>query len=525
MKKCLFVTFIAIILCVITRFDLNAWEPPLTIAPEGDEIRYGKPVIKVGPDGILYFTYKYRNAISNQTDIFLQTYDGQKMSVLGNINISQNPKSASYEQDMIVTSEGHVHLVWNEYFQRNGANTQHHIMYRFWDGSAWSQTRTLATYSCEDAEDMRLGVSPNGNLHVVWTVMPAARCYLLSLYQNGINHATLPLGGRIKHADLAVDDNFVNVICMNRQSGTHYKLAYVKMENKLNGKWVDTKPSIGRPTHDVMRPRLTIDGNSLLHIAYGEEWPDPKDPKRKYHYLSGTSRSFNDNDKSNTPLFDTVFRVFHAVNIVESNTSVLSVIQNGSSTGGTNIFYDWKKVGASKFPGLKEVPYVDAPTLVSAALSPDGSTAYIFYMTRESSLSLITSDPVKLKPIARGKVDVSLGTISRTVLRTLLFSKVRYNVSWTYVNEDDLATLTAIELYRSPKDQNSFTLLKTLGVNEGTYIDDGAIGSGDTYYDYKVRVLWLDTLERPHYSGSFGNTGLIEETTNNSRMNPQHLLR
>ena len=70
--------------------SLQAWEPALCVAQE-DGIVYHKPIVNVGPDGMLYMAYKYRNAGARLTEIHLKTFDGQNLGVLGDVNVSQSP--------------------------------------------------------------------------------------------------------------------------------------------------------------------------------------------------------------------------------------------------------------------------------------------------------------------------------------------------------------------------------------------------------------------------------------------------
>lgn len=504
---------------------LNAWEPAIKIAPDGNEIRYHKPVIKTGPDGQLYFAYKNRAAIPNTTDIHLQTYDGSKLGVLGNINVSaMNRGTVSYEQDIEVGPDGRVHVAWMYYKSRIGRATPHQLLYRVWDGKSWSKTKTLLNFTCNYVEDTRMTVSPNGNVHVTWMTWDDSKIHLVGLYPQGVEYRAAPMAGRHKHPDVTSDDTGVHLVWQYRPTGIKYNLAYAQKANKYKGDWTMTKPSIARPAHDVVRPRITIDENKLLHVLYHEEAQEGA-TGRKLVYFNGTGSTFNGNNYNTTKLFDDINRLLHCCDIAAGYGTVFAVEQDGPSTGGGRIFYDWKKSGTNKFSGIHELPYVNSPLLQSVSLSPDGQTIYVLYQTNESSISLITSGPVVLKPVARGKVDVSLATPIRTVLRSLLYSMVKYQVSWSIDNEDDLATITAVELHRSPKGLNTYTLLKNMGVNEITYTDRGDVGSGDLEYDYMVRVLWNDTLDRPHYSDSFGNTDLIEDTTSNITNDPQHQLR
>ena len=423
---------------------LQAWEPAITVAQE-DGIKYHKPVVNVGPDGMLYIAYKYRNAGAGLTEIHLKTYDGQTLGVLGDVNVSQSPAWTSYEHDLEVTADGNVHLAWMEY--PAGGGQQHFIRYRFWNGSEWSQTFTLGEFSAHDVEDVRLAVSPNGNAHVVFMTWPDAACRMASLYPEGAVMQNLPLGGRAKHPDVAADDDHVHVVWQYRPGGILYTIMYARLENRHGGSWISNQAMVG--SHDAGRPRMVMDETGRLHIIYNEE--HHTGVSRKLWYFSGSTAAGFDRGIA---LMGNYYGLFHYHDLAVANGSVITSIQEGPSAGGGRIFYDWKGVGASAFGGQTEVPYTSGPKLQSVALSPDGSNAYVAYMTYESAISLITSGPVVLAP--RGRVDVDLAEVKRTVIRTLFFEVVRHELSWSIDNQNDMATLNQIEIWRSVKDQGQF---------------------------------------------------------------------
>jgi hypothetical protein len=198
---------------------LSAWEKAVKVGLDGNEIRYHKPVIKTGPDGVIYMAYKTRAAIPNTTDIHLQTYDGTRLGVLGNINVSGMSRgTVSYEEDIEVGPDGRVHVVWMYYNSRIGRATPHQLLYRVWNGKTWSQTRNLLNFTCNYVEDTRLTVSPNGNVHVTWMTWDDSKIHLVGLYPQGVEYKSAPMAGRHKHPDVTPHRNQVQPgLCPERE--------------------------------------------------------------------------------------------------------------------------------------------------------------------------------------------------------------------------------------------------------------------------------------------------------------------
>lgn len=497
--------FRAILVLVFSFFflSLQAWEPPVIVGNRVN-MKYDKPVLKVGPDGMIYIAYKYRDAAAKITDIYLNTYDGESLGVLDQISVSENHSWASYEHDLIVTEDGRVHVAWMEYQMRTGGQTQHFLRYRVWDGESWEAIRTLGSFFCDHVEDTRMTVTPNGNVHVVFMTFTDAVCRIASYYpEQGTRMQAFPLAGRSKHPDVTGDDDKVHVVWQYRPNGvSSYDVGYAVLENKFGGSWLESKRLAGN--QEAGRPRILMDHEGTLHFLYNEEYYTGS--KRKLWYFT----SKDGVNSRGVTLMNNYFALFHFHSLALANGAVLAAVQEGAWSGGGNVYYDWKPVGATSFTGRQELPGAISPKWQSAGLSPDGSTIYICYQTNEEALTLMLSGPVVLTEVVKGKVDVTMNAVEREEMRNMFYKIVRYNLSWNIVNEEDLATITAIELYRSVQGQNNYTLLSTLGVNEGTYVDQGGKGSGDNYYDYKVRVLWLDTAGNPHWSDSLGETGTID---------------
>jgi hypothetical protein len=126
--KRFFLLFIAFsILGAVGNVEAASWRNPVLIAGEPD-IKYEKPTVRFGPSGMVYIVYKFRDTPKGLTEIYLNTYDGEKVGILGDrINVSDSPSLTSYEPVMFATPNEFVHVAWCEYPKSDKEN---HYMVR-----------------------------------------------------------------------------------------------------------------------------------------------------------------------------------------------------------------------------------------------------------------------------------------------------------------------------------------------------------------------------------------------------------
>jgi len=379
--KRFFLLFIAFSILGAVGYVDAAWKSPVLIAGVPN-IKYEKPTVRFGPSGMVYIVYKFRDTAKGLTEIYLNTYDGEKVGILGErLNISESPSLTSYEPVMYVTPDEYVHVVWCEYPRTDKEN--HYIRYRYFDGISWSETFTMGQTRTEVMEDIRMAVDSSGNVHLVFMASPKGLCYLVDKYGSETRMAQFPEVGRSKHPDIGVDDNIIHVVWQYNLAG-RYTVQYAKKENKLDGMWIYSGSVVSK--HNCGRPRLHVDEKGYPHFLYYEEVGNQRRPW--YFYWNGTNYVGKD-----TALGDE-FRLYHFMDLVVKNNAAAASIQAGPWGGGRNIFYNYKKAGGG-WGEVQSVPTVVVPVYQSVDLSEDGLVSAIAYQRSQDAIFLLSNGDIK----------------------------------------------------------------------------------------------------------------------------------
>lgn len=386
MTKKFFLLFIAFsILFTLGYPNSSAWKDPVLIAGEAN-IRYDKPVIQFGDAGLVYILFKYRNAMAKLTEIYLKTYDGKNLGVVGDqLNVSDTPDFTSYESDLEVTPTESVHVAWAEYSHAN--NSTHYIRHRWFDGNTWSEITTLGSIEAEHVEDLHMAVDSNNNAHVAFMIWPSAQCYLASKFGDEVRISKFPDPGRAKHPDVGVDDNFVHVVCQFRSAagaGTRYTINYAKMPNEVGAAWATSEATIN--DHDCARPRMYLDENNYPHILYYEENTTGSARRLWYFYWNGMEFTGRKN------VMNSIHRLFHFSDFAVRQDKVAVTVQFGQSKGGRQIYYNNKTGGDWQNPVI--LPGVSSPRHTSVDLSPDGTVSAVAYLKGDSTIYLIANGEI-----------------------------------------------------------------------------------------------------------------------------------
>jgi hypothetical protein len=474
LKKLLLFFMVLSILGIFGYPAGSTWKNPVLIAGDPN-IKYDKPGVRFGPSGLVYVVYKYRDTPKGLTEIYLNTYDGEKVGVVGDrVNISDSPAFTSYEPDVYVTPDEFVHVSWCEYPKSN--KTNHYVRYRYFDGVSWSRTFTLAQITCDLMEDVRVAVDNSGNAHVVFTVWPKALCYLASKYGDETRMSVFPEPGRSKHSDIGVDDNFIHVVWQFKAE--RYTVQYAKKENKLDGNWIYSASVVSR--QDCGRPRIHVDEQGLPHFFYYEE----SDISRRlwYFYWNGT------NYVGRETVLGAGYRLYHFSDIVVKNHSVAVSAQAGAWAGGKNIYYNYKKAGED-WSNVTDVPGVSFPKYQSIDLSIDGIVTAIAYQEKETAIYLLTNGDIKaggyLKA-AFNNVDMVFWGSNHTFDATPCIElNPGYNIVSYEWNFGDGSTLTT----SNPIATHSFQTYGTdVRVTLKITAESGAVGN--IYKDIHVHALY-----------------------------------
>jgi hypothetical protein len=374
-----------------------AWETPMVVAGQ-DGHNYYKPEIGFAPSGAVYIVYRDKDNAGGDSDIWMCCFDGKEMTYENVSNAAQFfAKYKCYESDIEVTADGKVHVAWMTH-DRALPDLQY-IKYRYKDGNTWSDVIHLGDMHMHPGDvvfDLRLGVCNNGNVHVILQEEHETIIRYVAKYGDTI----IPVekvgnpGSRLKHPDIAVDDNYVHVIWM-RKVGFPYVIMYQKWENKLGGTKGQIK-QITFPTGEYasQKSRIDLDSEGYFHLAefyktgvvkklkYYKELPD--DSLTNYVNLSHPSK----------------LMLYHWAALEVRENSIIATMQLGSSSGGTGIYYNWKKGG--QWGGYAAIPNTDGPVHQSTDLSADGEIAAVAYGKSTSAIMMVSSAPIS----ATGTLDV-----------------------------------------------------------------------------------------------------------------------
>jgi len=384
---CLFVGLIFIL--GISSGIVLAWETPITIAGQGNH-KYYKPEIGFAPSGAVYITYRDKDSAGGDSDIYICHYDGEEMTYE---NVSNSvtfwPRYKSYESDIEVTADGIVHVAWVAH-DRNIPDT-HYIKYRYLDGNTWSDIVSLGTLHMHPGDvvfDLRLGVDNMGNVHVVLQ----EEHQVVSRYFAKYGDTILPMenignpGSRKKHPDIAVDDNYVHFIWM-RKVGFPYVIMYQKRENRLGG----TKGEIQQITFPKepsasQKSRIDVGSDGLYHFAEFKKTGTIKKLKYYKEQPDGTlSKAVTVSDPNK-------LKLYHWAGLEVRDNSIICIMQLGSSSGGSGIFYNWQKDGV--WGGYLPIPNTEGVVHDSVDLSPDGEIAAVAYQEFDTAIKLVSSAPI-----------------------------------------------------------------------------------------------------------------------------------
>ncbi|MCP4217202.1 MAG: PKD domain-containing protein [bacterium] len=376
----LLVTIISILF--IGSSSLYSWEEPVLIAGSTGK-KYSKPIVKVSSTGMVYIVYKYRNSGADLTDIHCRVYDGTTMANLDGGEVSASPAMVSYEPFLFISPDNTLHFAWMEY-AKNHAET-HYIKYRTHNANGWSEIITLGNIGAHEVTELRMEVDAAGNVFAVFWVEPNPECYLVSKYAGGSTTLEpFPMDGRSKHADLAVDDNYVHIVWQFRQGGVAYDIPHAKRAKTPNSSWtIDPSMEGG---HEPSKPRIVIDDDNTIHVSYYEE--NEKGTQRKQWI-----RSSNGNNFGGAKLLTTAsFSGYHWPDLAFRGGSLISSTQVGLSAGGQYVEYNWFQNGA--WSGPTKVPNSPLPKNQSVDISDDGTVAVFAYQEKDERLWLIATGKV-----------------------------------------------------------------------------------------------------------------------------------
>lgn len=389
-KNVLITSLTLIMLIVFGASFLNAWETPMIIAGEAGH-NYEKPEVGFGPSGAVYISYRDKdNNVGGNSDIWVARWDGKEL-IKENVSelASKWGRHKAYEGDIEVDSEERIHVAWIGH-DRNTPDL-HHIMYRYKDGNTWSPVYDLGElhmHGGDVAFDTRLGVDSNMNVHVITYKEHDTSIWYVAKYGDTI----LPVeklgnpGSRLKHADIAVDDNYVHAIWM-RKIGYPYVIVHQKWENKIGAtKSEITQITFPKGTYASQKSRIDLDSAGALHLA---EFHKTGIVKKLKYYKQNPDDSWTPYVNLSDP---NKLQLYHWAGLEVRDNSMIATMQLGSTSGGSGVYYNWNKNG--QWQGYQKIPSTNGCVHTSVDLSMDGLVAGVTYGKTTSNIMFVSSEPI-----------------------------------------------------------------------------------------------------------------------------------
>lgn len=403
-KKTIFILLITfLIIGSGLSLKAEAWNAHIDIAAKPGH-SYEKPELAFGPDGSLYIAYREKNP-SRNSDIILCRFDGGELTDEHYQNVSNAGQRFGsykcYETDVVVTEDEKVHVAWVALDRNNGH--KQYIQYRYLDGEKWSDIIDLGIVNLEDHQaffDLRLDVSNNGNVHVVAMTdhNDPYQIKYFSMYDGTVmpvEHIQKNGKGRKKHPDIAVDDNYVHIIWMEKVvSGGPYAIYHQKRENRIGGTKSEIRQlsKLGK-NYATQKSRIRLDSQGYFHHAEFYKTGDNK--IMRYH------KELTDGNLSRyTTVSDGELRLYHWAGLAVRDNSVICAMQLGSTTEtkGGAIYFNWQKNG--QWQGYTKLENSGGALHESVDLTHDGQVAAIATQIRTEAIRLFTSSDVVAKPTA-----------------------------------------------------------------------------------------------------------------------------
>jgi hypothetical protein len=389
-RQVIIIISVVLLLFVILPLSVMAWETPIVIAGQEGHT-YEKPEIRFAPSGAVYIVYRDKQGPGGNSNIYMCTYDGKNMTYENVSNTAQFFNAyKSYESDIDVTSDGRVHMAWM--IHNRAVPDVHYIKYRYKDNNTWSDIVDLGTLVMRSGDavfDLRLGVSNNENVHVIMQKEAETVLRYVAMYNGTITplESVGDPGARLKHPDIAVDNNYVHAAWMRKISDV-YMIMYQKWENKLGG----IKDNIRQVTfpgggdYSCQKSRIDVDSEGYFHLLVFFKTGVIKKLRYTREKASGALTPYL------TISNPEKLMLYHWAGLEVRDNSIIATMQYGSSSGGFGIYYNWKK--GDQWEGYASIPNTEGAVHESVDLSIDGKIAAVAYGKREEAIMLVSSEKI-----------------------------------------------------------------------------------------------------------------------------------
>jgi RHS repeat-associated protein/uncharacterized repeat protein (TIGR01451 family) len=127
------------------------------------------PAIAVDGSGTVHVVWS--EGVGSYPEIYYAYREAGSQTWQGPTNVSQAPDHWSQLPNLAVTSDGAIHIVWDQ--NAPVAGHPHHIYHRSVKDGVWSGTTDLSAGVLGWSWRPDIAPGPNGELHVVWTTSPS----------------------------------------------------------------------------------------------------------------------------------------------------------------------------------------------------------------------------------------------------------------------------------------------------------------------------------------------------------------
>ena len=301
---------------------------------------------------------------SNSGDVFYSYYDAATRNWSSPFNLSQSGEvytPSFWATDIAVDASKRVYVVWVE---------RNRVKLRIKDGTWGSEILVNSGGLYYDSP--RLGVSPEGDIHIVWwtddgTIWAKAR--VGGVWEG--TQAISPGQARSKFPDIAICRNLVAACWMQRGPGeAWYQIAYSQRSRTRGASWTASKV-VAPSDNDQQHGAIALDYLDRAHIVCT---PELYTATRQVYYVTGTLAGF----EQSVPIssIDNIHYPF----IVEAGGNLYVCWQVGGWGDGVGVFYNIKRDGS--WTGEKMVPGSSGATYSDLAVTQDESLIYFVWDSR-----------------------------------------------------------------------------------------------------------------------------------------------
>ena len=205
--------------------------------------------------------------------------------------VSTESTEHSMYPTIIIDDSGHIHAVWHDWTDYDGADADDDIFYKRWNATTgnWTITEVVSTESPADSAYPTIAVDGAKNIHVTWwdnTDYSGAGIDQDIFYKcwnattgNWITTEVVSTESTNTSSDptIAADESGHLYVVWHdltnySDAGTDYDIFY-KRWNVTTGNWTTTEVVSTESTEDSKNPTIEVDNNGYVHVA----WTDGTD--------------------------------------------------------------------------------------------------------------------------------------------------------------------------------------------------------------------------------------------------------